>query len=289
MEGFARAGITMLVAALSFSAPLVGTFALVDGTPKVAAEMRVQQTPTKTMLDIFQTQGQSTKPILKYDLDMTKLMHLVIISDDFSQFMHLHPAFNAKTGHFTIALPLDPTRQYIAYVDTMPSGDGQQVFRFLLPAQQTAEMAVPAGQPTNRPIFASTPSPTATTAGPYTVKIQATTIAANVREAVNLTIERNGRPASDLHPYLGAAAHAVFIDTANLGYIHLHPMIKGAKSDMDMSMPGSMSMKDEGGPAKSGPQMVMDVPDLPVGTYKMWLQFEGGSKLYTAAFTIAVR
>lgn len=287
MEGLARAGVAMLVAALTLNAPLAGTFALVDGTPKIASSMNVHQTPAKTTLDIYQSQGQSTKTIRKYDVDMTKLMHLVVISDDFGQFMHLHPAFNSKSGHFNISIALDPTREYIAYADTTPTGDGQQVFRFLLPAQQTAQVTVPAGEPTNRPIFASTPSPATATAGPYTVKLESTAIPANTKQTVAVTIDRNGRLAKDLHPYLGAAAHAVLIDTANLGYVHLHPTVKGSKSDMDMDM--SMSMKGEGGPVKSGPQMELRVPDLPVGTYKMWLEFAGGSKIYAAPFTLAVR
>jgi hypothetical protein len=86
-----------------------------------------------------------------------------------------------------------------------------------------------------------------------------------------IRIARNGKPATDLHPYLGAAGHAVFIDTSSLAYVHVHPMLPGGK------MKGA------------GPKMVLHVPGLPVGTYKLWLQFQGGTKVYTAPFTIAAR
>ncbi len=268
MDGFARTGLS-LVAALAMSAPVTGSFALLGGTPKVTAQMRVRQTGGKTSLDVYQLEGDSKTPVVKYDLDMTKLMHMIVITDDFSTFMHVHPAFNARTGHFTIALPLNPSREYIVYADTDPAGDGQQVFRFLIPAQHTTAVTVPAGQPTNEPIAATTPSPQTLTAGPYTVQMHTAFPAASM-QMLPLTIQRNGKPATDLHTYLGAAAHAVFINTADLSYVHVHPMINGKMGT-------------------AGPKMTMHVPPLPVGTYRVWLQFEGGSKLYTVPFTIAVR
>ena len=268
MDGFTRTGLT-LVAALAMSAPVTGSFALLGGTPKVTAQMAVRQNGGKTSLDVYELQSGSNTPVVKYDSDMTKLMHMIVISDDFSTFMHVHPAFNAKTGHFTIALPLDPTREYIVYTDTDPAGAGQQVFRFLLPAQRTAPVSVPAGQPTNNPIAATTPSPAIMTAGPYKVAMR-TTFLANAMQMLPLSIQRNGKPATDLQPYLGAAAHAVFINTSDLSYVHVHPMVHG-----------KMGI--------AGPNMTVHVPPLPVGTYRLWLQFEGGSKLYTVPLTIAVR
>ena len=101
-------------------------------------------------------------------------------------------------------------------------------------------------------------------------------------------MKENGKLATDLHPYLGAAAHAVFINTATLDYVHVHPMVKGAADSMHMDMNGDEAMQ-ESHSAQSGPQMVMQLPALPQGTYKMWLQFKGGSTLYTVPFTIAAR
>lgn len=268
MDGFARTGLS-LIAALAMSAPVTGSFALLGGTPKVTAQMTVRESAGKTALDVYQLESVSKTPVVKYDSEMTKLMHMIVVSDDFSTFMHVHPAFNAKTGHFTIALPLDPTREYIVYADTDPAGDGQQVFRFLLPAQRSAPVTVPAGQPTNKPIAATTPSPETMPAGPYTVRMR-TTFPADAMQMLPLTIQRNGKPATDLQPYLGAAAHAVFINTSDLSYVHVHPMVRGKMG-------------------VAGPKMTVHVPALPVGTYRLWLQFAGGSKLYTVPFTIAVR
>jgi hypothetical protein len=40
---------------------------------------------------------------------------------------------------------------------------------------------------------------------------------------------------------------------------------------------------------KSGPFMQMELPALPAGTYKVWIQFMGDGKLYTVPFTLLAR
>jgi len=278
MDSLAR-GITGIIFAASLAAsPLVGQWALPNGKPLAAAEMRVTQLPDgRTSLDIFETTGQMTAPIRAYDVDMTKLMHMIVISDDFAQFMHVHPTFDPKTGHFTQVVRLEDSHRYYVYADAEPRGLGQQVFRFSLQPGTRATT-----QEAARPAF--TPSPLAVAAGPYQVALAKTTLAAGKPQTIAVTITRSGRPATDLHPYLGAAAHAVFIDTTTLAYVHVHPTVAGAP-EMDMDMPG-MHMDS---PAQAGPHMNMHVGALAAGSYKLWLQFEAGSALYVAPFTLAVR
>lgn len=264
--------------AASLHAPLVGTFALLGGKPLVAAELTITKTQGSSVsVDVAQTQGQATQPITHYDIDMTKLMHMIVIRDDFAEFQHVHPAFNAKTGHFTQTLKLDTTHRFFVYVDSHPHDVGQQVFRFVLQPGVTATS-------TSGPLPSMTPSPTHTTVGPYTVTLAKTTLGANQMSMVDVTITKNGKLATDLKPYLGAAAHAVFIDTASMQYVHVHPMVNDAMMSMDMDDVGDMR-----GMGKAGPRMMMHVPPLPVGTYKLWLQFQAGTHLYVAPITIAAR
>ncbi len=279
MESLARAGAAFVVAATLISAPIAGTFALLGGKPMVAAEMTATRLGGPYTLDIVQTPLDGGKPITNYTLDMTKLMHLIIVSDDFTEFFHVHPAFDAKTGHFTIEQRLDPLHRYYAYADSQPTGMSQQVFRFTIQ---------PGPNATNNVSPFKRPSPVTADAGPYTVTLAKTTLPANTMQMIDVNITRNGTPATDLKPYLGAAAHAVFINTSSLQYVHVHPMVQGAHasmSDMHMSMP----MNDDIGMGKAGPKLMMHVPPLPAGIYRLWLQFQGGSTLQVAAFTIVAR
>jgi len=67
----------------------------------------------------------------------------------------------------------------------------------------------------------------------------------------------------------------------------VHPTVKGApEMDMDDASMGSMHMDAS---AVAGPHMVMHVPALGAGTYKLWLQFQGKAGLVVAPFTLAVR
>ena len=74
----------------------------------------------------------STAPILDYDVEMQRTMHMVVVRDDFATFKHLHPAFNTGTGTFSQAFTKEPNHRYYVYADTTPHGLSQQVFRFTM-------------------------------------------------------------------------------------------------------------------------------------------------------------
>lgn len=278
MEGLTRLAGLFLAAALAHT-PLTGTWALASGKPLVAAQMRVTNLPGQNVaLDIYETKPGATTPVRSYDVDMTKLMHMVVISTDFTQFMHVHPTFDATTGHFAQTIHLDPAHDYYVYADAEPQGIGQQVFRFDL---RRAGVGKDSTRPDNS-LHAKA------AAGPYTVSLSKTTLAANAPSTISITVMRNGALAGDLQPYLGAAAHAVFIDTNTLTYVHVHPTVAGAPAmDMDMGMDDDMGASKV--TAKAGPRMTMNVPALAPGTYKLWLQFQGKTGLAVASFTLVAR
>ena len=279
MESLARTAAVLIVAAATAATSANGTFALLGGTQRLVARAIVSHPrPNDVTLDITQSTRPGGPAIRKYQMDMTQLMHLIAIRDDFSQFAHEHPSFNRKTGVFRQTLTVDPSHSYIVYIDSQVKGVGQQVFRFTIP---------PVAQPaaTMQPLPPSTPSPTTMEAGPYSVKLAKTTLSARSAQEIPLDITKSGSPATDLQPYLGAAGHAVFVNTATLEYVHVHPMVRGAKTEsMD-----SMEMNEPQSAPVAGPQLMMHVPALPVGTYKLWFQFRGGGTLYVAPFTLAVR
>lgn len=279
MEGRTRCRLSRALVALAFAGACLagvarasvgaaeqsGSFALLGGTPKIFSQLwAVHGQGLTATLKIRQYQIDGKTPILTYDVDMQKLIHLIIVRDDFATFAHVHPTFDPSTGIFAQPFTKEPNHRYYVYADTTPHGIGQQVFRFTIQSD---------GPPANSQPSLGV-SPASTTVGPYTVTLARTTLAASRPQTLDLSISENGKPATDLHTYLGAAAHAVFINTATLMYVHVHPMVRGALMTMGMS-----------GPA--GPSMQMALPALPAGVYKLWLQFRGaGSQVYTAPFTL---
>ncbi|MDQ6930731.1 MAG: hypothetical protein M3126_08720 [Candidatus Eremiobacteraeota bacterium] len=252
-----------------------GIYALANGKAQITSSLSSRTTRGGTAIDIVQRDARSSATILHYHRDQTKLMHLVIVSDDFEGFSHVHPVLGAD-GHFTIVTPLSTARSYIVYADTTPEGLGKQVFRFRIGGAIA-------------PAASSRPTAKASAQG-YDVQLSSDRIDAARGASITATIRHGGSIASNLHPYLGAVAHAVFINIRTLTYEHVHPMQPGS-SDRATNMPG-MPMENmhresnlAAGATLKG-KMTLAIPALAPGTYRMWLQFRAGSALIVAPFTI---
>jgi hypothetical protein len=250
-----------------------GIFALLSGTPKIVSEFWAEHAEgLNATLKIRQFRLDGATPIHNYDVDMQRIIHLIVVRDDFATFAHLHPSFDATTGTFSQPFAKVPNHRYYVYADTTPHGLGQQAFRFTI----ESDGPLATSQPSLRA------SATSVGVGAYTVALARTTLSSGAPQSVDLTILKGSQPAPDLGTYLGAAAHAVLIDTATLAYVHVHPALRGAS---DASMGATMNMN-----GSSGPLLSLNLPALPAGTYKLWIQFtRAGNTVYTAPFTIRVR
>ena len=295
MESRTRRGLSRLLAGAlalgSFAAiarassgtpDMRGTFALLEGTPKLVSELRADRgNGTSSTMKIRQFKPDGSTPILDYEIDMQMLMHVIVVRDDFLTFEHLHPAFDTTTGTFSQAFTKERYHRYYVFADSEPKGMGQQVFRFTLPSDGPVMTAMVSS-------MASTPS---IAAGPYVVTLAATTLPANQPQSLDLAITKGGRAAQDLGTYLGAAAHVVFISTSTLTYVHVHPHVTGSAAGAGAPMPQSAGMHmDMAEEQVAGPNMKMELPALPATSYKVWVQFRGANdKLYTAPFTVRVQ
>jgi len=253
-----------------------GIFALLGGTQKITSVFWAEHKSGLTStLNVRQFTMSANQPILQYDVDMQKLMHLIVVRDDFATFAHVHPTFDAKTGTFSVTFTKGPNHRYYVYADSTPHGIGQQVFRFVMQNDGPLAMSKVSMRP-------STPY---AHAGPYETILPKTIVIANKPQLVYLTIVKDDDPADDLVPYLGTAAHVVFINTSTLQYIHVHPMLKGQK------VSGTMQSMEMGSAGKAGPFLQMMLPPLPPGVYKTWVQFAGAPKatVYTTAYTIVAQ
>ncbi len=229
--------------------------------------------PLEQHLDIWMTLPKSVAPIRQFQTEMTKKAHVIIVSDDFKTFLHVHPTLSA-TGHFLITQPFPAPGTYLVYADALPNNLNHQVFRFKLDVGQASPSATRNLPATGKGVQI----------GPYEVDLSTVRIHSGQTEMIDVQVLENGKPAKDLHPYLGAPAHAVFLNAKNLSYVHVHPM--GADmmgTQMDMSKP----MPDLPDTASVSSDMMLHIALREPGTYKLWLQFRGaGDKLYVAEFTI---
>jgi len=265
----------LALATLAAQAQLIKGEPSLQGYPaQTEGFLRATPTPANPLnvrLDTWMQLPHSTAPIRSYQVEMTRKLHMVIVSDDFKTFLHIHPTLS-PTGHFTITQQFPSPGTYLVYADALPNDLNHQVFRFKLDVGHASPSAA-----RNLPTTGM-----GVQTGPYEVDLSTVRVHSGRMEMVDVEILENGKPAKDLHPYLGAPAHAVFLNAKDLSYVHVHPMAADAMM-MDMSKP----MPELPENASVSAEMMLHIALHEPGTYKLWLQFRGaGDKLYIAEFTI---
>lgn len=273
--------ITASALAFSASSVLQGFFAFQGGKAVTAGHLRMSDiagSPLKQHIDIWMTPTNSSQPIRSYAVEMTKKLHVVVVSKDFSTFLHIHPVLGPD-GHFRIDQQFPAPGMYYLYADGEPNDGDHQVFRFNLVVSKPAAQKAPDLTPTGREV----------TIGPYTVDLSKAKLSAGGMDMIKVQILKGDTPANDLHPYLGSPAHAVFLNSMDLSYVHVHPTPMGVPM-MNMAGMSPSEMRkmtvDMPDSASSPPNMMLHVSVKEPGTYKMWLQFRGGDQLYVAPFVL---
>lgn len=199
-------------------------------------------------LRILDEDGESLADPADYDVQHDERLHLVAVRRDFTGFQHVHPRLDAD-GTWRTTLDLAPG-SWRVLADLVPAGGD--------PVVLGADVAVSGATTAPRPAAVSR---TATVDG-YTVTLDGD-LTAGAHSMLDLTVERDGRPVTDLQPYLGAYGHLVALREGDLAYLHVHP---------------------EDGPA--GPTIAFGAEVPSAGRYHLYLDFRHDGVVRTASFTV---
>src|SRR4051794_12138039 len=158
----------------------------------------------------FRITGPDSHPVTEYDVDHGVDLHLIAVRRDLTGFQHVHPALGAD-GVWRVPLALDPGAWRL-FADFVPSALGEKL-------TLGADLAV-AGQ------YAPAPLPAESlTSGVDGFTVVLTGGLESGRESeLTLSVSRDGRPVTDLQPYLGAYGHLVVLRDGDLAYLHAHPL-----------------------------------------------------------------
>lgn len=220
------------------------TFDLADGRAKPGGAVPIS----------FRITGPGGEPITAYDVEHDKQLHFIAVRRDLTGFQHLHPVMAGDgTWSTDVALTAGDWR---LFADFKPTGADALTLG--------ADLAV-AGK--YLPVDASGDSRTSTVDG-YQVTI-AGALEAGTDSRLTATVSKDGKPVTDLQPYLGAYGHLVAFREGDLAYLHVH-------TD---GMPGD-------GTTKPGPDVVFfaDVPSA--GGYRLFLNFQHAGVVRTASFAL---
>ena len=102
----------------------------------------------------------------------------------------------------------------------------------------------------------------------YTVELTGDLVAGE-HSMLKLRVTHDGRPVTDLQPYLGAYGHLVALRGGDLAYLHVHP--DGEPGD---------------GKTESGPEVEFGAEVPSDGTYHLYLDFKHDGIVRTAQFQL---
>ncbi len=198
----------------------------------------------------FRILGTDGKPVTAYQQQHEKELHLIVAPRDLSTFQHLHPAL-AADGTWSAPTAVTAAGEY-------------RVFADFTPADTTEGLTLGADLHAAGDLH---PAPLPQTGRTVTVDGYIVTLTGDLTPGrssrLTLSVSKDGKPVTDLQPYLGAYGHLVALRAGDLAYLHVHP---------DTATPG--------------PDIAFTTTAPSTGSYRLFLDFQHGDTVHTAAFTV---
>jgi hypothetical protein len=163
-----------------------------------------------------------------------------------------------KDGTWTAPLTAIKPGSYRAYTSFITKDNAGKAIPLVL--SQT--ITVPGTAATS-----ALPKPsTTTTVDGYTLTLSGEPMA-GMAHPLTVTVSKNRKPVHDLQPYLNTYAHVTAVHEGDLAFAHLHP--EGTAKT-----------------ANGGPTLSFHTQFSKKGNYRLFLQFQTGGTLHTAAITL---
>jgi hypothetical protein len=197
----------------------------------------------------FRILGPDGRAVTGFEPEQTKLMHFYLVRSDLTGFQHVHPTM-AADGTWTAPLAAAQPGDYRAYTQFVVKGASEVLSR---------PLTVPGGG-----TKAALPAPAATTeVDGYTLTVGGDKPMAGMTHQLTVSVAKDGRPVTDLQPYLDAYAHLTALHAGDLAFAHLHPQ------------------------GRDGSTLTFEAMLPKPGDWRVFVQFQTGGVLHTGAITVA--
>jgi hypothetical protein len=245
---------------------------------KTAPEHVEAGSPTAILFSIGNTEG---KPIRRLSIHHDRILHVIIAGQDFSVFAHIHPEdFGPitpqmkRTGQFPVQYNFPKAGRYLIGVDFAV---GQQLFsrHFVLDVSGATKMGSPKRDFSREKRF-----------GDYDVVLSSTpeVIRAGKRVTLGYLFRKDGKPVTDMAPYLSDPMHAAIISADLKTFIHAHGEVSGMPSHAGYEMT-EMNMR---APARFGPGIDVNTVFPDRGVYQIFGQVQHHGKIILTSFMVQV-
>ncbi|HLM55610.1 MAG TPA: hypothetical protein VK422_05735 [Pyrinomonadaceae bacterium] len=241
---------------------------------KVVSEPARPKAGDRARLRFVVSHPRTGEPVKSFVVNHEKLFHLFVVSQDMSDYQHLHPQ-PEPDGSFTAEAVLARPGLYHLHSDFFPAGGTPQVLHRLL------STAGPGGKTLRALPARLTPDAELTKAvGGLKVTLdlggKEPEAGALVPLLFRLADARTGEPVRDLEPYLGAWGHTLVLNADQSEYLHSHPT---------ESVPAAA----DGVTPRGGPEVEFKTMFPAAGLYRVWTQFRRAGEVVTVSFTLNVR
>ena len=210
----------------------------------------------EVILSMTPKKKDNDKEQVALDVEHTKKIHLIVVSEDLSWFNHIHPELNAD-GSYSVKEKFPAPGKYTLFADYKPSGGNHTV--------DVLNVAVTGTAPAAKKYGAD--KLTGDAGDGFSVKLtpEGGKFLTNMPMHINGVVMQNGKEVNvnTLEDYLGAKAHMVVVSLSDKKYLHVHPGVEGAKFDLHTTF------------------------DKP-GVYRGWIQYQSKGKVYTSDFVFNV-
>ncbi|RJL26506.1 hypothetical protein [Bailinhaonella thermotolerans] len=203
----------------------------------------------------FSVIGPDGRGVTQYKTSHDKDLHLIVVRRDLSGFLHVHPE-HVGQGVWSVPITLQDAGSYRFFADFIPAGAEEGL---TLGGDISAEGSFTAK---------ALPEPSRTyEVDGYEVRLDGD-LEPGKTTKLTLTVSKDGKPVTDLQPYLGAYGHLVALRDGDLAYLHVHP--DGEPGD---------------GKTPAGPSVTFYAEAPSRGDYRLYLDFKHGDTVRTAEFT----
>lgn len=199
----------------------------------------------------------TSRKVTAFSREHGKELHLIVASSDLTTYRHLHPE-RAADGTWSAPVELPEAGGYRLFADFTPdvkNAEGVTLGADLAASGDARPEALPKAERT-------------VTVDGYEVTLDGA-LRPGAGSELKLEVEKDGKPVTDLQPYLGAYGHLVALRAGDLAYLHVHP--NGEPGD---------------GRTKPGPGVSFTATAPSKGAYRLFLDFRHEGKVRTAAFTV---
>ncbi len=232
----------------------------------------------------FSFRDSEGKPLKEMALTHERILHVVIASQDFSEFSHIHPEdFGPVTEEmkekaaYSVKYTFPKAGRYIIGIDFADKNEAY-----------SRHFIEEAG---GGPGMNSAPSPDFSRKKRFadldvTLSTEPETITAGKKTDLVYRFEKNGKAVTDLQPYIAAIMHASVISTDLKQFIHEHGSVPGMP---EMEMHGHHMMHDMLLPEAFGPEIRVPVTFPQKGTYVIYGEVQHQGKVVRSKFMVEVK